>query len=371
LNPPTQWIIAELESKELLSLCIKKVRGLNKVKLIDAGFIWTEPHSRRIKIKLTIQKEVFTSTILQQVFIVEFIVQNLQCDACTKYQSKDTWVAVVQIRQKVEHKKTFFFLEQLILKHNMHINCINVKETPEGLDFYYSHKSHSLKFVSFLQDVVPTQYKTSERLISHDANNNAYNYKYTFSVEIIPICREDLTCLPSRTAASCGSINPLVICLKISNQLHIMDPMTLQIAEISPSAFWAVPFRSIASHKQLTQYVVIDCVPLGPVNGKYVLADVTVARARDFGKNNSLFFGRTHLGHLLHSGDNALGYDVSTLNFNDADVGGLRGRTLPDFVLVRKYYPERRSKHKKRHWKLKQLNKEIDEEVNTRRDIGN
>jgi nonsense-mediated mRNA decay protein 3 len=50
----------ELESKELLALCLKKIKGLNKVKLVDAGFIWTEPHSRRLKIKLTIQKEVNT-----------------------------------------------------------------------------------------------------------------------------------------------------------------------------------------------------------------------------------------------------------------------------------------------------------------------
>lgn len=26
-----------------------------QVKLVDAGFIWTEPHSKRIKVKLTIQ----------------------------------------------------------------------------------------------------------------------------------------------------------------------------------------------------------------------------------------------------------------------------------------------------------------------------
>ena len=29
-----------------------------QVRLIDAGFVWTEPHSQRIKVKLTIQKEV-------------------------------------------------------------------------------------------------------------------------------------------------------------------------------------------------------------------------------------------------------------------------------------------------------------------------
>jgi NMD protein affecting ribosome stability and mRNA decay len=37
-----------------------------KVRLIDAGFVWTEPHSKRIKVKVTIQQEVFAGAILQQ-----------------------------------------------------------------------------------------------------------------------------------------------------------------------------------------------------------------------------------------------------------------------------------------------------------------
>lgn len=60
LNPPTAWLVCELESRELLTFCIKKIKGLSKVKLVDAGFVWTEPHSRRLKVKLTIQKEVPT-----------------------------------------------------------------------------------------------------------------------------------------------------------------------------------------------------------------------------------------------------------------------------------------------------------------------
>ena len=40
----------------MLAFCIKRVNGLAKVKLVDAGFVWTEPHSKRIKLKLTIQK---------------------------------------------------------------------------------------------------------------------------------------------------------------------------------------------------------------------------------------------------------------------------------------------------------------------------
>ena len=59
LQPPGQWVLCALESKELLSLCLKRLKGLSKVRLVDAGFIWTEPHSKRVKVKLTIQKEVF------------------------------------------------------------------------------------------------------------------------------------------------------------------------------------------------------------------------------------------------------------------------------------------------------------------------
>jgi len=363
LNPPNQWLIADLESKELLSLLIKRIKGLNKVKLVDAGFVWTEPHSRRLKVKLTIQKEVFTSTILQQVFVVEFVVHNQQCDQCARVWAKDTWNAVCQLRQRVDHKKTFYFLEQLMLKHNAHANTINIKETPDGLDFFYANKSHAMKMIDFLQAVTPIRYKTSERLISSDANNNTYNYKFTFSIEMVPICRDDLVCLPTKVAKSTGNVNPLLLCYKVSSLIHLIDPLTLQCVEFTSTAFWNNPFRSITTAKQLIQYVILDIQPLGKVNGKYLLADVQVARVADFGANDTVFNGRTHIGHLLKPGDYALGYDLTTANFNDDDVSSMSKREMPEVVLVRKTYPERRKKKKQRHWRLKQMNKEVDEQM--------
>ena len=50
LNPPNFWVTAALESRELMALCLKKLKNLSKVKLIDAIFVWTEPHSKRIKV---------------------------------------------------------------------------------------------------------------------------------------------------------------------------------------------------------------------------------------------------------------------------------------------------------------------------------
>jgi predicted Fe-S protein YdhL (DUF1289 family) len=64
LAPPANWTIAEPESQELLALCLKKLKGLNKVRLTDAHFIWTEPHSRRLKVSLTIQKEASNYLIM-------------------------------------------------------------------------------------------------------------------------------------------------------------------------------------------------------------------------------------------------------------------------------------------------------------------
>jgi NMD protein affecting ribosome stability and mRNA decay len=32
-----------------MALCLKRLKNLHKVKLIDANFVWTEPHSKRIK----------------------------------------------------------------------------------------------------------------------------------------------------------------------------------------------------------------------------------------------------------------------------------------------------------------------------------
>lgn len=362
LNPPTQWILAEFESKELLSVCLKRIRGLNKVKLIDAGFIWTEPHSRRLKVKLTIQKEVLNSTILQQSFVIEYVVQSMMCDTCHRNEAKDTWNAVVQLRQRVPHKRTFYFLEQLIIKHNAQQHTTNIKESPDGLDFFFVQRSHAQKFCEFLNAVVPIRYKTSEKLISADLNNNVYNYKYTFSVEITPVCKDDLVCLPPKLAHACGNISPILLCLKVASILHFLDPLTLQRLDLSATQFYTYPFKAIMNSRQLTEYIVLDISPTNVAVGKFLLSDIQVARSRDLGNNDVTFIGRTHLGHLLKAGDTVLGYDVAAAVVNESEFESVKERQIPEFVLVKKSYPEYKRK-RNRIWKLKELDKEQGEDM--------
>ncbi|KAJ9063683.1 ribosome-binding protein [Entomophthora muscae] len=358
LQPPCHWVLCALESRELLALCLKKLKGLKAVRLIDAGFIWTEPHSKRIKTKLTIQKEAFASTILQQTFEVEFVVANQMCEDCTKIMAKNTWKASVQVRQKVPHKRTFLYLEQLILKHNVHKDTTNIKEARDGIDFYYVQRGHAIKMCDFLMSVVPAKIKASEQLISTDTHSGSSNYKFTYSVEIAPVCKDDLVCLPVKTARSLGSISPLVVCTRISNSIHVIDPLTLATAEVNGLIYHRHPFGSLCTSSSLTEFVVLDIEIVGAHKGKFVLADVQVARVQDYGKNDTVFFTRTHLGGILHFGDLAYGYDLNNSNLNDESFDKLNSDHIPNIVLIKKSYSNRRRKPRPRHWKVKSLVKE-------------
>ncbi|KAG1130589.1 hypothetical protein G6F60_004255 [Rhizopus arrhizus] len=368
LQPPGIWVAAQLESRELLTLCLKKLKGLNKVRLVDAGFIWTEPHSKRVKVKLTIQKEVFANTILQQIFEVEYVVSSQQCEECTRLAAQNTWKAVVQVRQKVEHKRTFLFLEQLILKHNAHKDTTNIKEAKDGIDFYYGSRNQAIKMVEFLNAVVPMRYKTSEQLISKDIHTSVSNYKFTYSAEIVPICRDDLVCIPKKLANNFGNMSRLLICTRISNSIHLMDVNTLATADVSTTQYYRQPFLSLGSAKSMIEFYVLDVEPLGPVDGKKVLCDVHVARMSDFGRNDEQFIARSHLGAFLNPGDTVMGYDLTRANFNNGEFDQLSQTELPDVVLVRKSYPARKKKSKQRNWKLQQLGKEVDEMLPRKQD---
>ncbi|KAF8459555.1 nonsense-mediated mRNA decay protein 3 [Terfezia claveryi] len=368
---PNHWLPAQPESRELLALCLRKLKGLSKVRIIDASFIWTEPHSKRLRVKITVQSEAYQNTILQQAFEVEYVVVHTQCPDCAKSFTAHTWRACVQVRQKVPHKRTFLYLEQLLLKHNAHRDATNIKETKDGLDFFFSQRNHAQKMLDFLTAVAPVRTKKSEELISQDIHTSTKSFKFTFSVELIPICKDDLICLPPKLAMSIGNISSLVLCQKVANSLHILDPNTLQTAEIATPVYWRTPFPTLADVQDLVEFVVLDIEPLGLVKGKYILSDVQVARAADMGRNDISYLVRTHLGGVLHPGDSVMGYHLTAANYNDSNFEDLQRRhsdRVPEVVLVRKFYP-RKKKNKNRNWKLRRMNKEEGELLPKKADV--
>lgn len=366
-SPPSSWVVAAPESRELLALCLRKLRGLNKARIIDASFIWTEPHSRRVKLKITVQQEAEQGTILQQTFDVEFVQQYKQCPDCQKSYTHNVWRAAVQVRQKVPHKRTFLYLEQLILKQGAHKDTINIREVPNGIDFFFAQRNSAEKFVDFLHSATPVKTKKSHELISMDVHTSDKSYKFTFACELVPICKDDLVALPIKLAKQIGNIAPLTLCYRIGTAINLLDPNTLQVADLSTPIYWRTPFAPLADVKELVEFVVMDIEPIGPERGRFLLADATVARASDLGVNDTTYLVRTHLGNILNPGDSAMGYHLTGTQFNNPNFEAIEeskqySGQIPDVILVKKHYERRKKKSaNQRNWKLKRMAREESE----------
>lgn len=278
------------------------------------------------------------------------------------------------MRQKVDHKRTFLFLEQLILKHGADKDTLNIKEVKDGLDFFFASRQHAAKLVDFLTATVPVRVKTSEQLISLDIQNSTTNHKNTYSVEIIPICKDDLICLPKKVAQSMSNISQLCVCSRVGNSLHMIDPITLHAAELTSQAYWRNPFNALSSSPAgCIEFVILDIEPSNhpPITanrGRFLLADAQVSPVSGNMASDVIFHTRTHLGSLLKAGDTAAGYLLTSSNFNNdawEQLSSQRGDMLPEVVLVRKTYPQRQKKAKPRKWRLKSIAKEVDPESNT------
>ena len=165
-----------------------------------------------------------------------------------------------------------------------------------------------------------------------------------------------------------------MIYTKVSNSIMLMDPNTLRYCFLDADQYWRTPFHCVLSSRRLVEYIALDVdnvsAEVNVAGSRYSLADVQVARVSDFGRNDTIFHIRTHLGHLLSPGDYALGYDLYGANLNDSELDKYRGLILPDAILIKKSYEEKhqRKRGKARAWKLKSPNMEVDDTARGRGD---
>ncbi|KAJ8569092.1 hypothetical protein ON010_g6171 [Phytophthora cinnamomi] len=211
--------------------------------------------------------------------------------------------------------------------------------------------------------------KSSSKLISENVHNSTANLQLTYSVELSPICKDDLLVLPRKFAQSCGNISDVTLCARTTSMVHVLDPVSGQKAELATDRYWKLPFLPLATSSEMVEFIVLDVEPVDPHDlrhvgpapasgrerkSKFVVADVEVARASDFGVNDTTFQVRTHLGGVLTAGDTVKGYDLSSAIFGSSQTYSLKNE-LPDLVLVRKVYPRESGKHHKGDHKLKTL----------------
>ena len=68
----------------------------------------------------------------------------------------------------------------------------------------------------------------AKELISHDIQNNIFNYKLSYSVEIVPICKDNVVCMSPVLAKKLGNMGQIAVVLRVTQTVHIIDPNTCQ-----------------------------------------------------------------------------------------------------------------------------------------------
>ena len=130
LQPPRSWLRAAPESPELMQILLRRVhRQIARLgaAIAAAEFVFTEPHSKRLKLRLRVRREVLHGFTMEQDHVVEFTVHDRLCDACGRAQADpDQWSAVVQVRQRASHRRTLLHLEQLLVMHGAVASAFHV-----------------------------------------------------------------------------------------------------------------------------------------------------------------------------------------------------------------------------------------------------
>ena len=338
------WMHMELESVVLMQHCIKKM-ALDKreVRIIDTTWIWTEPHSKRLKVAVDIEKEVM-NVKLQQRVVVEFVIRSKQCMEFIRENTDHTWGCIIQVRQRVGGgKASLYKLETLLMKSGMSNLILDVTVRHEGLDMFFKSKNQAERVCDLIMTSYPTRKKLSAKMVSQDDKSHTKRMEHTILLEIAPIQKNDLLILPRGLS---GGKPDLVLCHKLSSNLHMVSPLTLQRTEISSTKFFQAPFGAQMRNQQLVEFVVLDINPVAepmirsseqasrktkkakkgdkmskhdgdrevePVGAgdsaaesskpsigndvkQFQLAEAEVVRSTDFGTSYTIL---THLGHLL------------------------------------------------------------------------
>ena len=314
----------------------------------------------------------------------------------------------MQVRQRADHPRTLLAMEQQMLRRQSELGRappVQVMRTKEGLDFTFMRRQHAQRFVTLLHSLAPCRSKASQSAIANQETSRTgkQNVKYTWSVEVAPICRGDLVRVPAKSSAAgtLGGGARLALVAHVGGVVHLLDPTTGRKAEVPSEAYWRHPFPTLLGRRQLSTFVVLDMeiddnpaaaataggggarggatrggerssrgsgdgeggeagdgeggggggsVDGGSSHGRshstlFVQADATIARERDFGVNDVTHYVRTHLGGLLEAGDEASGYDLEAMISIDEDAESEAPQAV---ILVEKKRLRSKGSHAKR-----------------------
>lgn len=202
---PSSWLHLEPESTGLLHLCLKQFvpsmqSKLEDFRLIDSFFIWTEPHSRRLKVCVNYQRSALNKKVtLQDKCVKEFSIISKQCSDCIREASDHTWGALIQIRVrsggvklKGNGRSVIGQLEQLLLTGSARTSQGNktkgatggscfpvpvqdVQTTKDGLgmDLFFKDRTLAERAAEVIANQLPVvRGKLTTKVVSRDQTSN-------------------------------------------------------------------------------------------------------------------------------------------------------------------------------------------------------
>ena len=340
------WIHCDWESADLLQLCLKEVKAFRKnrsIKLIDASFVYTEPHSKRVKAKLVVQKEITadiessTPQFFRQTVILNFKIRFNMCGKCARESANETqnWEAVTQIRQHHRHAstKTLSWIEQKILNADAHVDAVGVRNVSSGtgLDIFWAKSRQAKHFLDFMKKNVPCRVSTTKTLISHDVKSNTHRYQYTHRIDVVPLSRYDLVWIDSKKSSLYGDITRgLSIVTSVAGSTVRLSHVTEhnKTCDVPALTLWKHPLHPVVSLERdsTERFLILDVL-------KNVLV-VSPADSVDASKTFSCVASCFH----VKDGDDLIGRHVRGYFLkNRTDLSDLvdgDDALIPDAVLI-------------------------------------
>lgn len=331
LAPPKSWKPYAWGSQDLLIFLLSRNKSLRGLNIVDSNFIYTEEHSKRMNVEIKVVQDG-----VEQCCTLKYAIRNLQCPECARVEAKQHWKAIVQLRQRPHHRRTFLYIEQLVLKHRAHVATSNIKERKNGIDFYYLDRQEAFKMAEFLSSHLGARVVSSSKLVSEDDSNNTANKKFTFSVEVLPFCKDDLVFFEPGTGLDIGSF---ALVTKVRSNVTFLNPLTQKTTKLHTKQFFSNEnkFKILMRSPSFKRYRVVYSRPAG---GNLYDATVTA-------DDVTFFDVTTHL--KVKDDDVVAGYNLEGSNLATEISLGV------DILLVRVLNTT------KKNWKLKS-EKEIDDE---------
>lgn len=120
----------------------------------------------------------------------------------------------------------------------------------------------------------------------------------------MPITKDALICLPKHLAQQYSNIGQFVVCLRVTEVITLINPMTLQLHEVNSlvllyhnfnytsnfrTTYWKDPFEILTHPKSLSEFYVLDVEEIenkaallpqghGNISNRHKLSDVWVVR---------------------------------------------------------------------------------------------